>query len=180
MFQRIFSAFYKLINYHQYVAFVVLIHLNDLLDDVTFPILTNQRLRKCKMTKGHIGKGIFVFWDIKGIRYHSCLSGYEQWTLMESLQARLLRKYIIDILKNPQFQRIVLIHFFPYNFWPCFKGEWGEVGLDWLKVSNSVSKGSMWIKECPKSGKVNNFLDPPSPRIFSTFLNFGKMGNFMN
>ena len=34
-----------------YVAFVELIHLNDLLDDVTFPLLTNQRPRKCDKTE---------------------------------------------------------------------------------------------------------------------------------
>jgi len=32
-------------------AFVKLIHLNDLLDAVTFTLLTNQRPRKCDMTE---------------------------------------------------------------------------------------------------------------------------------
>ena len=35
----------------RYVAFVELIHLNDLLDDITFTLLTIQRPRKCDRTE---------------------------------------------------------------------------------------------------------------------------------
>ena len=40
----------------RYVAFVKLINLNDLLDDVTFPLLTKQRPRKCDMTEGQMDR----------------------------------------------------------------------------------------------------------------------------
>ena len=36
------------------MAFLKLIHIDDLLDDVKFPLLTNQRSRKCDMTEGHL------------------------------------------------------------------------------------------------------------------------------
>ena len=48
------SLFVLLSKCSRYVAFVELIHLNDLLDDVTFTLLTNQRPRKCDMTERHI------------------------------------------------------------------------------------------------------------------------------
>ena len=38
----------------------MLIHLNDLLDDVTFPLLTNQRLQKCDMTKELIDRHLDI------------------------------------------------------------------------------------------------------------------------
>ena len=43
-------VFYSCCN--RYVAFVELIHLNDLLDDVTFPLSTNQKPRKNLHTDG--------------------------------------------------------------------------------------------------------------------------------
>ena len=47
-----------------YVHLIELINLNDLLDDVTFPLLANQRPRKCDMTyrQKEIVKNILTLW----------------------------------------------------------------------------------------------------------------------
>ena len=47
-------------NSSRYVAFVELIHLNNLLDSVTFSLLTNHRPRKCDKT--YIERHILTLW----------------------------------------------------------------------------------------------------------------------
>ena len=48
-------------------------------------------------------------------------------------------------------------------------------------VTEQISQGSLRIKKCHKKWKKSTiFLIPPSPRMFWTFLNLGKIGNLMS
>ena len=46
-----------------------------------------------------------------------------------------------------------------------------------IRCSKKILRGPIELKNAPKSGKVHNFLDPPSPRMIWTFLNLGKIWN---
>ena len=55
---HLFSGlFFYILDLFYSIFFVELIHLNDLLNDVTFPPLTNQMPRKCGMTYRQRTKG---------------------------------------------------------------------------------------------------------------------------
>ena len=68
----------------------------------------------------------------------------------------------------------------PFTISFSFSGSHPKKIIDFIDFHNQKLRGAIKLKNVPKSGKSPQFSWPPSPRMFWTFLNLGKIWNWEN